>query len=65
MPLLALVLAIAGLVISRGDVQSYLAEQLSDWLGVDADDIARALTDALDGTGRSPDSVSWAPSRCS
>jgi YihY family inner membrane protein len=50
-PLLALALAIAGLVISRGDVQSYLAEQLSDWLGIDADDIARALTDALDGTG--------------
>jgi YihY family inner membrane protein len=50
-PLLALALAIAGLVISRGDVQSYLSEQLSDWLGIDADDIARALTDALDGTG--------------
>jgi uncharacterized BrkB/YihY/UPF0761 family membrane protein len=42
---------LAGLVISRGDVQSYLTEQLSDWLGIDADDIARALTDALDGTG--------------
>ncbi|HUV17102.1 MAG TPA: YihY/virulence factor BrkB family protein [Ilumatobacteraceae bacterium] len=50
-PLLALALAIAGLVISRGDVQSYLTEQLSDWLGIDAEDIARALTDALDGTG--------------
>lgn len=50
-PLLALALAIAGLVISRGDVQSYLAEQISEWLGVNADDIARALTDALDGTG--------------
>ncbi len=50
-PLLALALAIAGLVISRGDVQSYLTEQLSDWLGIDADDIARALTDALNGTG--------------
>jgi YihY family inner membrane protein len=50
-PLLALALAIAGLVISRGDVQSYLSEQLSDWLGIDADDIARALTDALEGTG--------------
>ena len=50
-PLLALALAIAGLVISRADVQSYLAEQISDWLGVDANDIARALTDVLDGTG--------------
>jgi YihY family inner membrane protein len=50
-PLLALALAIAGLVISSGDVQSYLTEHLSEWLGIDADDIARALTDALDGTG--------------
>jgi membrane protein len=50
-PLLALALAIAGLVISRGDVQAYLAEHLSEWLGIDADDIARALTDVLDGTG--------------
>jgi membrane protein len=50
-PFLALALAIAGLVISRGDVQSYLANQISDWLGIDADDIARALTDALDSTG--------------
>ena len=50
-PLLALALAISGLVISRDDVQSYLTDQLSDWLGIDADDIARVLTDALDGTG--------------
>lgn len=50
-PLLALALAIAGLVVSRGDVQSYLAEQLSDWLGIDAENVARALTDVLDGTG--------------
>ena len=34
-PLLALALAIAGLVISRGDVQSYVAEQISDCLGID------------------------------
>ena len=50
-PLLALALAIAGLVVSRGDVQSYLAEQLSDWLGIDAQDVARSLTEVLDGTG--------------
>lgn len=50
-PLLALALAIAGLVISRGDVQSFLTDQLSDWLGINADEIARALTDTLDGTG--------------
>jgi membrane protein len=50
-PLLALALAIAGVVISSGDVQSYLADQISEWLGVQADDVARALTDALDGTG--------------
>ena len=50
-PLLALALAIAGLVISRGDVQSYLTDRISDWLGIDADNVAQALTDALDGTG--------------
>lgn len=50
-PLIALALAFAGLVISRDDVQSYLAEQISDWLGIGADDIARALTDAIDSTG--------------
>ncbi|HUS43416.1 MAG TPA: YihY/virulence factor BrkB family protein [Ilumatobacteraceae bacterium] len=50
-PLLALALAIAGLVISRGDVQSYLTDRISEWLGIDAADVARALTDTLDGTG--------------
>ena len=50
-PLLALALAISGLVISRGDVQSYLTERISEWLGIQADDVARALTDALDGPG--------------
>ncbi len=50
-PLLALALSVAGLVISRGDVQSYLADRISGWLGIDADNVARALTDAFDGTG--------------
>ncbi len=50
-PLLALALAIAGLVISRGDVQSYLTDRISEWLGIEADNVARALTDVLDGTG--------------
>jgi membrane protein len=51
-PLLAVALAIAGSVISQADVQSYLAEQLSALLGVDADAVAGAAADALDGTGR-------------
>ena len=50
-PLLALALAIAGLVISRGDVQSYLTDRISEWLGIDADNVAQALTDTLDGSG--------------
>lgn len=51
-PMLAVALAIAGSVISQADVQSYLADQLSALLGVDADAVARAAADALDGTGR-------------
>ena len=50
-PLLAVALAVAGLVISQSDVQSYLADQLSGLLGVDADAVARALSEVLDGTG--------------
>jgi membrane protein len=49
-PLLALALAVAGLVISRADVEAFLTERFSEWLGVEASDIGRALTDALDGT---------------
>jgi membrane protein len=50
-PLLAVALAVAGLVVSRSDVQSYLAEQFSAVLGVDAGVVAGAISDALDGTG--------------
>lgn len=50
-PLLAVALAIAGLVVSRSDVQSYLADQFSAVLGVDADAVAGAISDALAGTG--------------
>ncbi len=50
-PMLAVALALAGLVISQGDVQSYLAEQLSTLLGVDADAVASALAGVLDGDG--------------
>jgi membrane protein len=50
-PLFALALVIAGLVISNADIQSFVAERLSEWLGVEADDVARALADALDGAG--------------
>ena len=50
-PLLAVALAVAGLVVSRDDVQSYLAEQFSAVLGVDADVVADAVAAALGGTG--------------
>ena len=50
-PMLAVALALAGLVISQGDVQSYLADQLSTLLGVDAAAVADALASALDGSG--------------
>jgi membrane protein len=50
-PLLAVALAVAGLVVSRSDVQSYLADQLSAVLGVDADVVAGAISGALDSTG--------------
>jgi membrane protein len=50
-PLFALALVLAGLVISSDDVQSFVAERLSEWLGVEAGDVARALADALDGAG--------------
>jgi len=51
-PMLAVALALAGLVLSKADVQSYLAEQMSKLLGPDADAVATALADVLDGTGR-------------
>ena len=51
-PVLAVALAFAGLVISQADVQSYLADQLSTLLGVDADAAATALARALDGDGK-------------
>ena len=50
-PMLAVALALAGLSISQDDVQSYLAEQLSALFGVDADTVAGALADVLDGSG--------------
>jgi membrane protein len=50
-PLVAVALVIAGLVISNADIQSFVAERLSEWLGVEADDVAQALADALEGAG--------------
>lgn len=50
-PMLAVGLALAGNFVSQTEVQSYLADQLSTLLGVDADVVATALADALDGTG--------------
>jgi membrane protein len=50
-PMLAVALALAGLVISQDDVRSYLTDQLSEVFGVDADVVARALAGVLDETG--------------
>jgi membrane protein len=49
-PLLALALAFAGLVISQDDVQEYLADQLSTLFDVESEAVATALADLLDGT---------------
>lgn len=51
-PMLAVALAFAGLVIAQDDVQSYLSEQLSTLLGVDADAVAGAVAAALDSDGK-------------
>ncbi len=50
-PMLAVALALAGLVISQADVQSYLADQLSALFVVDAETVATALAELLDGVG--------------
>jgi membrane protein len=50
-PLLAVALALAGLVISKADVQSYLADQLSTLFDVEADAVATALAELLDSVG--------------
>ena len=50
-PILAVALALAGLFISQSDVQSYLADQLSDLLGIDADQVAGALANMLGDSG--------------
>lgn len=49
-PLLAVALAVAGLVISQSDVQSYLADQLAALFGVDADAVAGAMSEVLGGS---------------
>ncbi len=49
-PLLALALAFAGLIISQEDVQTYLADQLSALFDVESEAVASALADLLDGT---------------
>ena len=51
-PMLAVAIVLAGLVISQADVQSYLSTQLSTLLGVDADAVASALAGVLDGDGK-------------
>lgn len=50
-PMLAVALALAGLIISKADVQSYLADQLSALFVVDAEAVATALAELLDSIG--------------
>ena len=50
-PMLAVALAVAGLVISQADVQSYLTEQLSGLFDVESEAVATALAELLDGVG--------------
>ncbi len=50
-PILAVALSLAGLFIAQTDVQAYLAGQLSDLLGLDADQVATAVAAVLDDSG--------------
>lgn len=50
-PILAVALSLAGLFISQSDVQSYLADQLAELFGLDADRVAAAFARTLDDAG--------------
>jgi membrane protein len=50
-PILAVALSLAGVFIAQTDVQAYLAGQLSDLLGFDADQVATAVAGVLDDSG--------------
>jgi membrane protein len=50
-PLLAVSVSLAGVFFARDEVQQYLAGQLSGIVGTDSDEVAAALSRALDGGG--------------
>lgn len=50
-PLVAVSLSVAGLFVATEDVQDYLATQLADFVGNDADTVGQALADAMSGAG--------------
>jgi len=50
-PILAVALSLAGLFIAQSDVQSYLADQLAELFGLDADRVAAAFAETLDDAG--------------
>ena len=50
-PILAVALSLAGLFISQSDVQSYLADQLAELFGLNADRVAAAVAEVLDDAG--------------
>lgn len=50
-PVLAVSLSIASIFFARDDVQSYLADQLTQLLGDDADDVGAAIATLLDDAG--------------
>jgi membrane protein len=50
-PLLAVGISLAGVFFAQDEVRQYLADQLSGIIGADADEVAAALSRALDGGG--------------
>ncbi len=50
-PILAVALSLAGLFISQSDVQSYLADQLAELFGFDAERVAAVFAETLDDAG--------------
>lgn len=50
-PLVAVSLSVAGLFFAADDVQSYLAGQLAEFVGNEADAVSQALADLLTSTG--------------
>ncbi len=50
-PIMAVALSLAGLFIAQNDVQSYLADQLAELFGFDADRVASVFAETLDDAG--------------